>query len=96
VGLNPIHTAFNVFGGAFVSVILHFLMMSAVPAPKWIVECRSCSANIIHSEVGADRTAADYVRPTARKFSLLGEEMECPKCKTKATYKPEDLKYQPS
>jgi hypothetical protein len=87
------NTRLTVFrGSAFVGYPTR-LSMSGLPTPKWIVECRNCSATIIHSEVGANRVAEDYLRPTVRKFSVLGEELECPKCKTKAKYIREDLKY---
>ena len=70
--------------------------MYAAPVPRWTVECRSCAATIVHSEVGADRTIVDYLKPTARKFSPLGEELQCPRCNTKHRYGREDLRYQSS
>jgi len=69
--------------------------MNAVPAPRWILECRNCASSFVHSEVGAERTLVDYLKPTAPKFSVLGEEMECPHCKVTSRYMREDLRYRP-
>ena len=68
--------------------------MNWAPAPKWIIECRNCAARFIHSEVGKDRRVIAYLYPTEPKFSLHGEELECPSCKSKATYILQDLRYQ--
>jgi len=69
------------------------IVMDGKPRPKWVIDCRNCLVSFIHSEVGRDRNLSDYLRPTAPEFPSVGQEMECPACKTKAIYTRHDLRY---
>ena len=61
--------------------------------PRWVVDCRSCIATFTHSEIGDGRTLSDYLFPTKPEFPSAGQELECPSCKTKATYMRHELRY---
>jgi hypothetical protein len=61
--------------------------------PRWVIDCRNCLASFAHSEIGEARTLNDYLSPTKPEFPLAGQEMECPSCKTKATYMRHELRY---
>jgi len=71
------------------------MQMQRPPSPKWVIDCRNCLGSFVHSEIGNDRRLIDYLLPTAPEFPANGAEMECPLCKTKATYTRQDLRYQP-
>jgi hypothetical protein len=67
--------------------------MSENHSPKWVIDCRSCLASFVHSEVGKDRKLIDYLFPTAPELPPAGKEFECPSCKTSAIYTRQDLRF---
>jgi hypothetical protein len=67
--------------------------MGRQPNSRWVVDCRNCFASFTHSEVGKERKLIDYLFPAAPEIPLVGQEMECPSCKTKALYTRRDLRY---
>jgi hypothetical protein len=68
--------------------------MSQTTSSRWVVDCPNCLETFTHSEIGQNRTLADYMLPTAPDLPAGGTELECPSCKTKTTFTRRDLRFQ--
>lgn len=62
-------------------------------APYWTINCRNCKKAFHHSEIQT-RNTMDYLLPMKPEFPADGQELECPHCKSKATYLQTDLWYE--
>ena len=61
--------------------------------PNWVLKCSNCGFRFPHSKIG-NTGLADYYLPVKPEFPRQGSELECPKCKSKATYQRSSLLYQ--
>ena len=61
---------------------------------KWALKCKNCEQLFTQSEIG--NTLADYFIPKKPKLPPEGLEIECPHCKSKAAYRPNELRYRES
>lgn len=59
----------------------------------WAVNCHHCRKAFTHSEIPQEH-AINYLLPAKPEFPDGGQELECPHCKSKATYLQTDLWYQ--
>jgi len=71
----------------------HGLTPVPVPPPRWVVSCRGCSKSIVQSYVGSAYGSEDAPNPKEPVIASQGMELECPKCRTKAVYHREDLRF---
>lgn len=69
------------------------LVLSRNFNPRWVVDCRNFLLSFTHSEVGRERKLIDHLIPTSPELPSGGQEMECPSCKSKATYTGQDLRF---
>jgi uncharacterized C2H2 Zn-finger protein len=58
---------------------------------KWVLRCKNCDQVFTHSEIS--NTLANYFIAEKPEFSPSGTECECPHCKSKFTYKQNELRY---
>jgi hypothetical protein len=59
---------------------------------NWLLDCKNCSEPFAYSVVPDALTAHHLPSPPA--FPAQGRERECPHCKTKSTYRQNDLRFQ--
>jgi hypothetical protein len=80
---------YSVFRTALVNQMAGFDM----PLAQWAVNCKSCKKAFSHSEIHEPQRAIDYLWPLKPQIPTGGQELECPHCKSKATYRQTDLWY---
>jgi len=65
-----------------------------MPSALWVVSCRNCNESFTYSEISEPQHAVDYLFPTKPEVAGNGRELQCPHCKSIATYQRTDLWYQ--
>ena len=60
--------------------------------PRWVLKCSNCDFIFTHSNI-KDESLSDYYFPPKPEFPVQGSELDCPQCKSKATYQRTGLLY---
>lgn len=58
---------------------------------SWNLACKNCDKQFVYSQIGD--TLVDVFIPLRPEFPPEGVARECPKCKAKATYQIDELRY---
>ena len=59
---------------------------------QWAVNCHHCNKEFPQSDIPEPHTI-DYLFPQKPDIPVGGQELECPRCKSKSTYEATDLWY---
>jgi len=66
-----------------------------MPTTRWAISCHNCKKPFTHPNITEPHDIADYLDSRAKpEFPDEGTELECPYCKSKATYHQTELWYE--
>ena len=60
---------------------------------SWVLQCQHCSRVFTQSQI-REKKLIDYFVPLKPELPPEGLELECPHCKAKSIYLPNDLRYE--